>query len=145
MLTGGSTGLLSRKYVLDPSVSSNAYGAPTRNILPSQSLNSFQPNTYSGSTYNYNQDTPNSMMPSNNMTNFNPSPLAANLNSNPVGMLNPVPPVVSPPSYTNNQGLPSQSAVENAQPALNAFTSNAPSGWNDPPVVNKSTKTQVSC
>lgn len=129
----------SRKYVLDPSVSSNPYGAPTRNVMPTQS---FQPNSYSNSTYNYNQDPQSAMMP-NQVPNVNPSPLVANFNTNPAALLNPISQVPTPPSYTSNQGFPPQAVLENAQPTFNSFSSNTPSGWNDPPVLNKAPKTQV--
>lgn len=116
--------------------------------MPSQTLNAFQP-TYSNSTYPSNHDSLNPMIPNpipliptNNMSNVNPTPLVPSFNTNPVAPLNPMSQVTSPPAYTSSQGLASQPPVESAQSALNFYS--APAGWNDPPVLNKAPKTQVS-
>lgn len=142
----------SRKYVLDPSVTSNTYGVLARNMMPTQPLNNFQTNTYSNSAFTSNQDSLNPMpmsMPNSALftpsNNANSIPLVSNFNTNAVAPLNPVNQVNSPPPYTNsNQGLSAPPAVEQAQFALNSFTSNAAAGWNDPPVFNKPPKIQVS-
>lgn len=144
----------SRKYVLDPSVTSNTYGVLARNMMPSQPINNFQSNTYSNSTFTSNQDSLNPMPMPMSMPNSTPliltnnanlNPLVPNFNTNAVAPLNPVNQVNSPPPYTNsNQGLSAPPSVEQAQFALNSFTSNAAAGWNDPPVLNKPPKIQVS-
>lgn len=136
---GGSAGLPSRKYLLDPSVTSNPYGcAPTPTMMPSQPLNSLQSNAYPNSPYGAVQDpiSPIPLIPSN--PNIQSASLAYDRNT--IGNLNPL-----PLTYNSNQGLPSQPPVENAQSALNLFTANAPAGWNDPPVLNKAPKVPVCC
>ncbi|XP_049818141.1 protein transport protein Sec31A [Aethina tumida] len=127
----GSSGLPSRKYVLDPSVSANQYGLPpTRNQyapLPSQPVPSFQNNYNSNAPY-----TPPAL---------NPTPLVPNPSLNPV----PLVPTLNPVSQGYNSMAPppmsGQPPVEAGQPAT-SFTANAPPGWNDPPVISKPLKAQ---
>lgn len=132
---GGSGGLPSRKYVLDPSVTSNPYG-PTRNQFQPQPTSSFQSGGYSNAPYNpaaltsapVNPLMPNPvpLLPN---TSFNTSPLVPNSSLNPTTF------TPTAPSYGNAAhpyAWEGQSPTEKAKPAVNAF-SNAPSGWNDPP------------
>ncbi|KAK9888179.1 hypothetical protein WA026_000448 [Henosepilachna vigintioctopunctata] len=125
--TGVSSGLPSRKYVLDPSVSSNQYGVFPRNqVLANQPMGGYP----------------------NPQQSFNTSPLISssipNPSSTPIPSMNPMPLVpniggygtgFTPPTH-RQQAVVAQEAVEANLPNL---PPSAP-GWNDPPVVNKSLK-----
>ncbi|KAJ8915040.1 hypothetical protein NQ315_016015 [Exocentrus adspersus] len=134
---GAGGGLPSRKYLLDPSVTSNQYGGPLRNQFQPQPAASFPSGGYSANTpYNtapassasLNPLVPNPVPLASNPT-FNPTPLAPN-------------PISGTPAYgstapsTGWQGQ--QPPLERVAPAINAF-SNAPSGWNDPPPPSSKT------
>jgi protein transport protein SEC31 len=117
MFAGGS-GLPPRKYVLDPSVSSSPYGAPARNMyqpLPPQPVPTFQNNNYGVPA----PVTP--LVPSNN--NYVPNPPM-----NPTPMM----PNIQPPPMTN----------EIAQPATERFFHPSAPGWNDPPPLNRTSRSQ---
>jgi protein transport protein SEC31 len=114
----GGSGLPPRKYVLDPSVSSSPYGAPARNMyqpLPPQPVPTFQNN-------NYGVPAPlTPLVPSNN--NYVPNPPM-----NPTPMM----PNIQPPPMTN----------EIAQPATERFFHPSAPGWNDPPPLNRTSRSQ---
>ncbi|RZC32965.1 transport Sec31A [Asbolus verrucosus] len=114
----GGSGLPQRKYVLDPSVTSNPYGAPTRNMmyqpLPPQPVPSFQNNNYGGSM------TP--LIPNNNYV--------------------PNPPLTSTPMVPNIQPPPPMGG-EIGQPALEKHFQPSAPGWNDPPLLHKPLRSQL--
>ncbi|XP_015837847.2 protein transport protein Sec31A isoform X1 [Tribolium castaneum] len=120
---GSGTGLPSRKYVLDPSVTSNPYGAPTRNMYAPQPVSNFQNNNYGAPS----PITP--LVPSNNNYVPNPVPMVPNPPLNPTPL---VPNIQPPPPMTSEMGQPATEKY---------FPSSAP-GWNDPPPLNKPLRPQ---
>ncbi|XP_044252290.1 protein transport protein Sec31A [Tribolium madens] len=120
---GSGSGLPSRKYVLDPSVTSNPYGAPTRNMYAPQPVSNFQNNNYPA---------PSPMTPlvsSNNNYVPNPVPMVPNPALNPTPL---VPNMQPPPSMTSEMG----------QPATEKYFPTSAPGWNDPPPLNKPIRPQ---
>ncbi|KAJ8957314.1 hypothetical protein NQ314_006562 [Rhamnusium bicolor] len=141
---GGSSGLPSRKYILDPSVTSNQYGS-TRNQFPTQSIPAFQNNTYSGTPYSpppINPDPLNPHVPSSIPLVPNPSFNSAPLMPNSSISSAPLMPGLAYGSPAPPTSSLEHTPIERARPALNSF-SNAPSGWNDPPPCNKPVRHQV--
>ncbi|KAG5889116.1 hypothetical protein JTB14_034174 [Gonioctena quinquepunctata] len=135
---GGSTGLPSRKYLLDPSVSSSPYGLPPTQY-PSQPVNSYQNSTFSNNSYappsNVNPLVPTTQ----NVHNLNP--LVPSNSSFPTASGDPNPiPMVPSQGYGGSALPPPPHTAEVAHPALNAFM--APCGWNDPPPVSRHPKAQ---
>lgn len=143
-----SSGLHSKKYVLDPSVASNQ---------PMFSRNQFaqQPDNYASFQNNFQNNFANNMQnnyPSNSLQNnftptnqnqFNPMASSANIfTPAPIGTLNPTPLVPSNPvpnpslNPTPMVPAPPLSSNNGVQEAVN-YSANAPAGWNDPPIVNK--------
>nr|QYV43135.1 component of the coat protein complex II [Colaphellus bowringi] len=144
----GSTGLPSRKYVLDPSVSSNPYGL-TGNQFPAQSVNTFPTNTFSTNSYVppaisnplATSSAPgmhnlNPLVPTMTSTAYNPifNP------SNPTPMESNMTPQLPTQGYVGS-GLPPKSTHDIAPPASHSFT--GPSGWNDPPPVSKAVRVRT--
>ncbi|XP_023021491.2 LOW QUALITY PROTEIN: COPII coat complex component secretory 31 [Leptinotarsa decemlineata] len=137
---GGSAGLPSRKYVLDPSVSSNSYGQ-IANQFPPQPVNSYQNNTFANNSYTQPPIVPSStpgsqifnpLLPSNSAVvnpTFNPTPIDPN--STPM----------MPVQGFGGSSLPPPPTAEIAQPSWNTFS--APSGWNDPPPISRPPKPQA--
>ncbi|XP_044758611.1 protein transport protein Sec31A isoform X2 [Coccinella septempunctata] len=125
-----ATGLPQRKYILDPSVTSNQYNsALTRNpTLPNQPMGNFNsPQQTYNSPSMYTSPLP--MAPQN----FNPSPLVSAPQTGYGTNFNTAPPL-----------SPSQTPV--AQEALETNNMSAPvaSGWNDPPTLYRSLKNQMN-
>ncbi|XP_050309032.1 protein transport protein Sec31A isoform X2 [Anthonomus grandis grandis] len=114
----GIAGPLSRKHVRDPSVTNSQF--PPMN-------NPYTPAPYDNNSYNpggaaFGQPAPQV---------YQPPPMSGSVGAMspiPNPMLNPVPSVQQPP-------------IETAQPAIN-YQAQAPPGWNDPPVVNRSVRQQ---
>lgn len=135
-----STGLPSRKYVLDPSVSSNQYDI--RNQYAPQPINTFQSNsaysnTYvpppiSSNAYNPASNTAPTSLPNQTFNSgvptFNPAPNTS---------FNPAPMTPSSQGGFGGSGLPPP-PLEVGQQVFNSY--NAPPGWNDPPPVARSVK-----
>ncbi|KAJ8981910.1 hypothetical protein NQ317_007302 [Molorchus minor] len=151
---GGASGLPSRKYLLDPSVSSNQYGI-SRNPIPPQPVSNFQSPAYSSNPYvpsSFNAAPVNAFAPNPVPLVPNPTPVAPNTSFNaappaadPNFQLNPVTSMAS--AYGNPAhpaGSVGQSSVDRAnQPPVNSFTPGASSGWNDPPLLSKQVRPQV--
>lgn len=126
----------SRKYVLDPSVTSNPYGVPTRNMYQPQPVPSFQNNNYGSPT----PITP--LVPSNNNYVPNPAPLVPNPSFNPSPLV-PNPPLNPTPLVPNAQPPPSMTS-EIGQPATEKYIPTSAPGWNDPPLLHKPLRSQVN-
>lgn len=122
---GTSSAHLSRKYVLDPSVTSNQF--PSRN--PYMSPISQEPVP----TYDSYNNTPS----------YGQQPAVQMYQPPPSGLVNsplPNPALNSNPMVPN---IPPQPTVEQAEPAIN-YHAQAPPGWNDPPpVTNRLPKPQA--
>lgn len=151
MLFLGGSGLTNRvKYVVDPSVQSNPYGgmrsaygntaSPMNNpmappppvpLVPTQAVPTFSPGGITNSPYG----------------NMPPPPVP---NSGSLTQNFPTPGQFTSPIQTqptNQSNMYNNENVEVAQPAINAFAPppmNAPPGWNDPPMVSRPTRSQVS-
>ncbi|XP_063916558.1 protein transport protein Sec31A [Zophobas morio] len=143
---GGSGGLPPRKYVLDPSVSSSPYGAPTRNMyhsLPPQPVPSFQNNNYGMSAPAPMTNPMTPMIPSNNnyVPNpvLNPTPLVPSQSLN--TPLVPNPPLNPTPMVPNMQPPPPMASEMGQQATEKYFYQGAP-GWNDPPPLHKPLRSQ---
>ncbi|CAH1223126.1 unnamed protein product [Diabrotica balteata] len=119
----GGSGLPSRKYVLDPSVSSNPYGSPNH-PAPTyyfQQNNAFQSNPYAPPSVNSSQ-----LQPLNNSSMLNQAEVSSNSSFN----LTPL--IPSQPSYGGSSLPPPPTEIaQQANPT--PYRPNAPSGWNDPP------------
>lgn len=120
---GSNQGLLSKKYVLDPSVSSNPYGSSNQ-FVP-QPVNFYQPNNTD--PYGSNSQIP----PLNNPTvpTFNNATPNHSFNLSPLNS--------AQQNYGSNVPPP---PVEQAHYALKS--SSSAHGWNDPPPITKSLKAQ---
>ncbi|XP_060523111.1 protein transport protein Sec31A isoform X2 [Cylas formicarius] len=124
---GGSAGLPTRKYVLDPSVTSNQYY--NRNQFSSQPVP-----TFDGSYGAYPTNPHNSNYGGQPISTqlYQPSTSSAAVPNPP---LNPVP-LATAPQYGT------QPPIEAALSAGNSYHGQSAPGWNDPPVLNRLSRQQ---
>lgn len=130
--TGASSGLPQRKYILDPSVTSNQYNsALSRNqSLPNQPMGNYnnpQQSFNSPSMY-----TPSLPMSPIATQGFNSTPLVPAPSSGYGSNFN------APSSFSPSQTPIAQEALD-----LNNRSASVAPGWNDPPTLMKSLKNQV--